>query len=37
MNDGDNTDALTAYCIGWTDTLSPEALAFLWETRNLNL
>ena len=33
MNDGNITDALTAYCIGWTDTLSPEALDFLWETR----
>lgn len=37
MNDGIIIDALTAYCIGWTDTLSPEALAFLWETRNMNL
>ncbi|MBR2890587.1 MAG: leucine-rich repeat domain-containing protein [Oscillospiraceae bacterium] len=33
MNDGNITDALTAYCIGWTATLSPEALDFLWETR----
>lgn len=33
MNDGLVTDDLTAYCIGWTDTLSPVALGFLWETR----
>ena len=37
MNDGNITDALTAYCIGWTDTLSPEALIVLWETRNLKI
>lgn len=37
MNDGDLIDALTAYCIGWTDTPSPELLAFLWETRNMKL
>lgn len=35
MNNGYAIDDLTAYCIGWTDTLSPEALVFLWETRNL--
>ena len=37
MNGDDRIDALTAYCIGWTDTLSPEALAFLWESRNMKL
>ena len=37
MNEGLTVDDLTAYCIGWTDTLSPEALAFLWETRNMKL
>ncbi len=37
MNDGILVDALTAYCIGWTDILSPEAQAFLWETRKLKL
>lgn len=37
MNDGRTIDDLTAYCIGWTDTLSPEALIVLWETRNLKI
>lgn len=37
MNGGRFTDALTAYCIGWTDTLSPEAMEFLRETRNIKL
>lgn len=37
MNDGHTIDDLTAYCIGWTDTLSPEALVVLWKTRNLKL
>ena len=30
-----NMEALTAYLIGWTDTLSAEALAFLQATANL--
>lgn len=33
MNDGDVTDDYTAYVIGWTETLSASAEAFLEETK----
>lgn len=32
MNDGETVDPLTAFIIGWTDTLSPSAESFLRET-----
>ena len=32
MNDGSEIDALTRYVIGWDDTLTPEAIAFLKAT-----
>ena len=32
---GENADALTAYLVGWTDTLSDQALAFLRETAHI--
>lgn len=32
MNDGNEIDALTRYVIGWDDTLTPEAIAFLKAT-----
>ena len=35
MNDGDVTDGLTAYAIGWTDTPSEDAVRFLASTIRL--
>ncbi len=35
MNDGSATDDLTAYCIGWLDTLTPQAVKFLEATASL--
>jgi hypothetical protein len=35
MNDGNVTDGLTAYAIGWTDTLSEDAVRFLASTIRL--
>lgn len=35
MNDGSATDDLTAYCIGWLDSLTPQAVKFLESTASL--
>jgi len=36
MNSGETADPLTAYLIGWTDTLSDDALGFLKETNTIS-
>ena len=37
MNSGETADPLTAYLIGWTDTLSESALGFLQSTNSITL